>query len=386
MSDNGVKRFDRGALRKPVRLDNGWVRVDAVLTRTGVFEYRNADGSVRRELRLPEEVFKRDSLDTFAPLPFTDDHPPEMLNAANTTQFARGTVDSVRQDGNRMVGSLSIWSAETVSRLDQGKRELSCGYTCDLEYKSGEYDGQRYDAIQRNIRGNHVALVSFGRAGPEARVHMDTAEGVMVGSPPESDEKPAGESTVKFRIDGVEFEVSDQVAQALEKERAAQSVKMDAAEKSAQSAQASASTLQAKLDAAGEELKGVKQALAEAPAKALAAARARADLEQSARTVLGAEAKFDGKSDEEIKRAVLAKTNPDLKLDGRDAAYVQARFDIALETRAAQNPGLDALRVAAVAAESTTTQRQDAESARAKMIAENRDAWKKPLSVGFSRE
>src|SRR5690606_27126345 len=80
-----------------------------------------------------------------------------------------------------------ITHADTIADIDKGKRELSCGYSCDLEHVPGEWIdprtgvAHRYDAIQRNIRGNHVAVVSKGRAGPEARVRLDSAEaGVLV--------------------------------------------------------------------------------------------------------------------------------------------------------------------------------------------------------------
>lgn len=173
-----AQRLDRGiALQKPTKLSNGWLRIDGRITRTGVFTYRLPDGKMRRELRLPEEVFKADAMQSFALVPVTDEHPPAFLDATNTKEYARGSVaGTLRQDGQFIAGEMLVTDADLIAKLEGGKaREISCGYTCDLEESPGELNGERYDAIQRNIRGNHVAIVERGRAGPEARVRMDAA-------------------------------------------------------------------------------------------------------------------------------------------------------------------------------------------------------------------
>lgn len=173
-----AQRLDRGiALQKPTKLSNGWLRIDGRITRTGVFTYRLPDGKLRRELRLPEEVFKADTMQSFALVPVTDEHPPAFLDATNTKEYARGSVaGTLRQDGQFVAGEMLVTDADLIAKLEGGKaREISCGYTCDLEESPGELNGERYDAIQRNIRGNHVAIVERGRAGPEARVRMDAA-------------------------------------------------------------------------------------------------------------------------------------------------------------------------------------------------------------------
>lgn len=173
-----VYRIDRGNLSKPIKMSNGWLRIDGRITRTGVFTYREPNGKMRRELRLPEEVFKTDAMQSFALVPVTDEHPPGFLDATNTRDYARGSVaGTLRKDGEFIAGEILVTDASLVAKLERGDaRELSCGYNCDLDEQPGvTSDGLRYDAIQRNIRGNHVAVVPKGRAGPEARVRMDGA-------------------------------------------------------------------------------------------------------------------------------------------------------------------------------------------------------------------
>jgi len=67
-------RFDAGTLKRDAV---GALRFDARLTRTGVFAYRMPDGSVRRELRHPDHVFKPDSLKSLALATLTLRHPQE---------------------------------------------------------------------------------------------------------------------------------------------------------------------------------------------------------------------------------------------------------------------------------------------------------------------
>ena len=50
-----VYRLDSIPLGKAVYTEEGYLRDRPILTSTGIFEYRNPDGTIRRELRLPEE-------------------------------------------------------------------------------------------------------------------------------------------------------------------------------------------------------------------------------------------------------------------------------------------------------------------------------------------
>lgn len=381
-----VIRTDRGELTKPVRMDNGWLRAPARLTRTGIFEYRNPDGSVRRELRLPEEVFHSDSLASFAMLPITDGHPAEPLDAENTRELQRGNVgELVRRDGDFVAASMLITAADLVGKvLTKEKVEVSCGYQCDLEEVPGEYRGERYDAIQRNIRGNHVAIVDRGRAGPEVRVRVDRVDGVHVQpgqSQNTSGEEPGG--TVKIRIDGVEFEGTEQLAQALAREDAKHTEALAAKDTALKSTSAEVEKLKARVDSLQADLTKAEQARKDAadPAKLAEVVRARVALEKRAGEVLGAETKLDGMSEAEISVEMLKKLEPELKLDGKSAEYIQAALDIALEKRG-RTDSEEALRDVRRATEVHTDGNPiRADQARAKFYEESRDAWKKPLSA-----
>jgi hypothetical protein len=340
-----VKRFDIGELREPQKMANGWLKVDAHLTRTGVFTYRNPDGTERRELRLPEEVFHADSLKSFGLVPLTNGHPPEgLLTSENTARYQVGTIgEGISRDGELVRASIVVTDAATIKEMENGKRTLSCGYVCDLEEKPGvTAAGERFDAIQRSIRGNHVALESHPRAGQVARVRMDTADAAMVGSDSDSESvsKPLENRPVKIRIDSVEVEVSDTAAQLIEKSQAAQAAQAAALKTATDAAQAQT----ARADALDADLKKAKAELAETPAKVRAQIEARVSLETKAREILG-DVKLDGKSDREVKLEVLASLDTEFKADGKSDAYVDAAFDY--QSAKFESPAAEVARVEA---------------------------------------
>ena len=304
-----VFRTDKGTLRSPRRLDDGRVIVDGALTRTGVFKYRNDDGSERLEYRPPEEVFNAGSMSTFQFSPVTDDHPKGMVTAESVKEIAIGTVgENVRQDGNLMIAPLAINDAEAVRKLDAGKTQLSCGYTCDLEYTPGVTpEGEKYDAIQRNIKGNHVALVTVGRAGPQARIRMD-------GAAYQTEEQ----DTMK---DQTMIQLAEKLAAACQRADTAETQRDDLKTR-LDKAEAERDDFKTKFEAAEKSRTDAAEGFA-------AAVRARVELEGTAAKILGEGFESDGKTDREIKEACIK-----ADCEGKSEDYVQARFDLALEALA----------------------------------------------------
>lgn len=178
-----VRRFDRGMLRQPKTLSSGARRVDGHAARVGVQVYSDGRGGIRRELRLPEEVFSTASLESYDGAWITDGHPSEFVTPQTARDLSRGLVtEPARQDGDLVAMASVIDDARLLRKLDEiqaaGKHaELSVGYYADLDETPGVHPKfGRYDAIQRNIRVNHVAIVPVGRAGREARLRLDEGE------------------------------------------------------------------------------------------------------------------------------------------------------------------------------------------------------------------
>ena len=175
-----VRRFDRGTLKPPKIRADGSIRFDGYLTRSGVFLYRREDGSIKREWRSPEEVFKADSLATLELATVTNDHPVDFVTPANAKTLAVGSVgDTIVVEDSKVRASIAIVDAETIKAITDGKREISCGYECTIVDESGiTPDGEPYDTRQVGIVYNHVAIVDRGRAGPQVRLNFDAAEQV----------------------------------------------------------------------------------------------------------------------------------------------------------------------------------------------------------------
>lgn len=161
---------------------------DARIARIGVQNYVK-DGKLVRELRLPEEVIK--SVESFRNALITLNHPSELVTADNSEKYNKGFVPDCNyaQDG-WIHSDFHITNKDAVEAAIATHRQLSCGYTCDLEQSSGVWKDElgvmgeknkeyEYDCIQRNILGNHVALVERARAGDNARFDSDETDVII---------------------------------------------------------------------------------------------------------------------------------------------------------------------------------------------------------------
>lgn len=324
-----VQRYDRAEL-KAVITDEGFLQDSPVVGRIGIQEYRRDDGSIRRELRLPEEVFHPDALASLKGKPITVDHPSTgKVDKKNAHRFTVGSMLAEgKQDGDFVRADIVIHSPDSIG----DRRELSLGYTAHLDEQAGEHPVfGKYDAIQRNIRVNHLSVVKSARAGKVARLNLDGDE-VLDFSPPPQEHQTM---TVKVKLDnGIEYEAAPEVAAELSKLRADASAaveKLSAIPK-----------LEAERDALKSRVDGFADELESARKQGRADAENRAQIEKVAATL-----KVDcaGKSDREVKEAVILAVRKDAKLDGKDDAYIDAAFDMAAEMKA--DVAMAAQRVAA---------------------------------------
>ena len=192
----------------------GYMVAPGNLARTGVQDYRayelglDADGmdpmKVIRLHRPPEEVFDAASMASFESKPITIEHPPVAVTADNWTDLAKGEVRDVARSGDLMTGTLLIKAKDAIEALQAGKVQLSNGYTFELDMTSGTTaDGRAYDGIQRNIRGNHVALVDAARCGSACRI---------ADSQPNLEGRTMADAKRKVTVDGIPLEVEDTAA------------------------------------------------------------------------------------------------------------------------------------------------------------------------------
>lgn len=334
-----MKFTDAVSLAGTRRRDDGYLVADARVARTGIqlyagYEVGKPEMSVVRVYRPDTEVFSRDTLASFAHRPVTNDHPEEPVTADNWREHAVGqTADEIARDGQFIRVPLMVADAATIKAIEEGKRELSAGYTCDLAWESGvSPSGEAYDAIQKNIRANHVAIVQRGRAGSEVRIGDAGKWGAAPISTTDRSTHTMSDALRTVVVDGLSVSTTDQGAQAidkLQKDKAALETRLaDAEKKHAEALKAKDAEI-AKKDAEIDDLKG-KVLDAAALDKMV---QARADLISTAKAI-AADVKTDGLTDAEIRKAVVVAKLGDAAIKDKSDAYIDARFDILAEDAA----------------------------------------------------
>ena len=165
-NDMKVQRFDSLPLDATYFTDEGYLVDHPIVTSVGIFVYHNPDGSERRELRLPEEVFAEKSLASYKGKPIIVTHDAGYVDTDNVKEESIGTILSEGyRDGDDVRAEIIIHDTDSLKKYKM--RELSCGYNLRLD------ETQPYDAIQRDIEINHLALVDKARTGEQARLNID---------------------------------------------------------------------------------------------------------------------------------------------------------------------------------------------------------------------
>lgn len=312
------------------KLADGRLVVDARFARAGIYHYDGAevgkpDMQTVRVYRAPEEVFHEDAMASFSHRAVTDDHPPEMVDSLNWSRFAKGfTGDQVARDGGFVRTPMMIADAALVDKVDSGKADLSAGYDAELTFQVGKTpDGEHYDAVMRNIRGNHIAVVDKGRAGAECRIADSLNEGAI----PMADQL----ALKTFLFDGVPIQVTDAGAAAIEK---LQGILRDSAAAIERTAAEHATAIAAK----AADLATRDATIADLKAKALTDEQLDAKVAERAAFVASVSKIADGldikgKSVADAKRAACDKAAGNGATKDKSDAYVDALFD-ALVARA----------------------------------------------------
>lgn len=329
------QRFDSVQVKAKID-DNGFLVDRPIVARIGLQVYKTPFGE-RREFRPASEVFKADSLASFAGKPITLGH--VTVTPENADQVVVGSCAGAGvPNGIGVEAPLSIYVKRAIdSARKRDTAELSVGYTSiDIDKPgwgnnaTGEYffledmpegwkadsdDWVEFDAVQTNIKVNHIALVFRGRAGI-AKLNLDSEQEFPYDMETDS-QKEEKTMTVKIKIDSAEVEVSKDVATHIENLNA-----------QIAAAQGKADGLEAERDALQEKVDGLPAEIEKAVAQAKADAKELADL-----VSIAAEAgvKTDGLDAKGIKIAYVK------EVSGKDVseksdAYIEAAFDIAKES------------------------------------------------------
>lgn len=357
---------------------DGYLVTTARSVRTGIQVYAGSEVG-RPDLarvnvyRSREEVTAQDSLQSFSHAPVTLGHPSEGVTADNWSKLAAGEVSTAAGYSEDETGTtwvqlpLVVKDGKAITAINSGTREISAGYTCELVWGDGVApDGTPYQAQQKNIRVNHVAIVPRARAGSKARIG-DDANNWGPGPIPTTDTENLGMTHKTVIVDGLAVETTEAGAIAIAKLQA-DAVGVAAAY------DAEIESLNAKVTAADAALAAKDAEIADLKSKQLSdadldkAAAARGDLIAKAKA-LSPKVVTDGKSAAEIKKAVLVDRKIDLTADSSDA-YVDAYFNILAKDAKAADATAEAL--------GNAQQTKDAEAIEADALAKANDynAWR----------
>ncbi len=187
VNSNTTQQADSNAMDSNRVTDtNGWIEIkDNPISKVGIYQYSGASiggdpNRIYNVYRPEAELSDPECINSFKLLPWVNEH--VMLGEKDrglTPAEEKGIEGVVGEDvyfkDGTLYANIKVFSENLSELIEAGKKQLSAGYRCIYEMISGIYDGVQYDAIQRNIRGNHLALVHEGRMGREVAVqdHLD---------------------------------------------------------------------------------------------------------------------------------------------------------------------------------------------------------------------
>jgi hypothetical protein len=316
---------------------------------------------------------------------------------------------------------LFVQDAGTIRLIKSNERkELSCGYECDIDATPGVWNGQVYDVVQRKIIYNHVAIgpEGWGRQGATVAIRLDSGDAVQVESQPEA----KGETMKTVRIDGVDYEIgTDACMQAIEKRHRAQEAKISEQATQITSMTAERDREKGRADAAEKTSGELTAKLKEAtdPKTLATKIKARADMTDKIRLIYrargkkfdaAAEASVSAGSDQEVLIMAIKAMDPAFKEEGKSPDFIQGYFASLFQSMKAQlgtgggetNPAEETEGVEEVASLDSTEdedeqrgrmdQRSTPHAARRGYGRQGRDDeeddrpdWQKPLAVSKDR-
>lgn len=120
-------------------------------------------------LRDPDELAR--AAPSFNNIPLLSKHVPVTVDEPQKEFVVGATGSDAVFTAPYLDNSLVVWDAVAIAGIEsRQQQELSSAYRYRADMTAGVYQGVPYDGVMRDIRGNHVALVEVGRAGPDVVV------------------------------------------------------------------------------------------------------------------------------------------------------------------------------------------------------------------------
>lgn len=193
--------LDRASISGTHRTSDGYLAAECAIAKTGIqiyagLEVGRPDLPTVRVYRGEDAVFAADAMASAAHKPITLDHPAQGVTAERWKELAVGwTGDAVARDGEFLRVPMMVADAAAIRAIEGGTREISCGYSADLEFGDFDTPDGRADARQKGVRINHCAIVAKGRAGAAVRFG-DAATPIGIGDTAMFDAKEKAPATI----------------------------------------------------------------------------------------------------------------------------------------------------------------------------------------------
>jgi hypothetical protein len=312
-----------------VRITNdGYLVANPRIARTGIQVYLGSecgrpDLAQVRVMRPADSVFHTDAMHSYAHRPITIDHPGVRVTADNWKEYAVGqTGGDVVRDGGTVRVPTVLMDAAAIQEFKNGKKQLSVGYTCNLDWTPGEHEGQKYDAVQTNIRANHLAVVANARGGPQLVIGDNAMENQM--------------NLKTVMVDGINCQMTDTAAEIVLRalKTSADTItqmKADAKKRDDEDEECDKEDMKKDelIKTKDAEIATLRQQLADAkvtPAQLDALVKARQETFDKARALGIKGLTVDGKSVEDVQKEVVTTKLGDAA-KGWDAAQIAASFN-----------------------------------------------------------
>lgn len=352
---------------------DGYLVATPRVARSGIQLYSGAEVGkpemqTVRVYRPPEEVFNTDAMNSYAYRPVTIGHPGVKVTADNWTDLTRGMSGSeVVRDGDFVRVPMAIMDSKAIQSVEDGTVELSMGYEANIQWGDGVTpNGEKYDAIQKDMRMNHLAIVSSARGGSHLRIGDETS----------------GEDTMKVMVDGISIEATEQAAQVIEKlQNTIRTTNDSVAAKDAKIAE-----LTTAVGTKDGEIAILKKQVADSqmtPAQLDAAVKDRQTVIDAAKKIGGDKIVVDGKTIAEIKKAAVAVVLGNAANAMEDAA-INGAFALAAasaKTTTTTNDGSGTLRSIIAAPVVNTDAQAIARKAYQDSVAELQNAYRTPVKA-----
>jgi hypothetical protein len=361
--------FDRATFNI-IETGEGFIKALVTFAVPGVFPYIEGD-SIEYRAKLPEDILSPQTIQSAIGAPITDGHPKEngeyvLVTPDNYKLYAKGSLSNPVADGMEAKAIATILDPDLIQKIKEKKAnsetvEVSIGFDQTLEQTPGIYNGAKYDAIQRNIRINHLAIVDYARAGERTKLYTDARKSNMSDNAGKAFTYRTFDGKKEIQVDSQE--IFDELLLVNKENKALKDslvgkVVVDAGEMEALKARAGSvdprvpdedgakekeallqevaakeqelEALEAKIAAMEEKYKTEEDAM---PKKIEDAANERVNLIDTAKSV-DCNTKFDGLSNREIKLQVIARGLPfkeGVQVDSMPDELVNSRYEGAVE-------------------------------------------------------